>query len=149
MQGTYSEEALSSSSSTYNSLLHPNHYWMPWLLHHAMLMPFEVLPFGPFWVFLWFWVLLGVKQHVPHLMWWLFHQPIEHIFSILINCFFRQYCLNIWIGSDLILLFRCVFRRVRRITFNFIFRGRFIFKVTHIPKKCQCLFCSVELTYNQ
>ena len=21
---------------------------------------------------------LGVKQHVPHLMWWLFHQPIEH-----------------------------------------------------------------------
>ena len=35
MQGTYSEEALSLS----------NHYWMPWLFHHTMLMPFGVLPF--------------------------------------------------------------------------------------------------------
>ena len=29
----------------HNSLLHPNHYWIPWLFHHTMLMPFEVLPF--------------------------------------------------------------------------------------------------------
>ena len=31
----------------YNSLLHPNHYPMPWLLHQAMLMPFwGITPFS-------------------------------------------------------------------------------------------------------
>ena len=73
------------------------------------------------------------------LMWWLFHE-------LMLLPFWVLHVLSNLFWCSLILLFRCIFRKVRRITFNLTFRGRFIFKVTHIPKKVsvpllQCRTC--------
>ena len=45
MQGHIQKKHFHCHLQQYNSLLHPNHYQMPWLLHHTMLMPFGVLHF--------------------------------------------------------------------------------------------------------
>ena len=97
----------------------------------------------------------------------LFDQPIKHAlwhsdYQLILVQFFGHFLgislaldtfvslgIRIFESGSNLMLFWCIFRRVRRITFIFTFRGRFIFTVTRICKKVHCLLYIVEPTFTQ